>query len=102
MLITAFVRTPFLSNFLAYLSLFIYYSQNVFTYQIVVLQEKDTLFKMIWLNTEGKILVIQFKKKKEVNHSVNTTVKNLPAMQETQVQSLAQEDPLENSMDSRD
>ena len=27
------------------------------------------------------------------------TVKNLPAMQETWVQSLGQEDPLENSMD---
>ena len=29
---------------------------------------------------------------------VTQTVKNLPAMQETQVQSLGQEDPLENEM----
>ena len=49
---------------------------------------------MIWLNTEGKVLVIQFKKKK-VNHSINTVEKNLPAMQEIQVQSLGQEDPQE-------
>ena len=57
-------------------------------------KKKIPLFKMIWLNTEGKVLVIQLKKKK-VSHSINTVVKNLPAMQETQVQSLGQEDPLE-------
>ena len=43
-------------------------------------RKKIQLFKMIWLNTEGKVLVSQFKKKKKVNHSINTTAKNLPAM----------------------
>ena len=33
-----------------------------------------------------------------MQHGPGSDVKNLPAMQETRVQSLAQEDPLENGM----
>lgn len=32
--------------------------------KLLYCKKKIPLFKMIWLNTEGKVLVIQFKKKK--------------------------------------
>ena len=34
--------------------------------KLLYCKKKIPLFKMIWLNTEGKVLVIQFKKKKPI------------------------------------
>ena len=47
--------------------------------------KKNYFFSFLYLRLTGASLVAQ-------------TVKNLPAMQETQVQSLGQEDPLEKEM----
>ena len=62
----------------------------------VVSESTESDFKMYSLND---YMMLSFTRRKEISdYLVAQTVKNLPAMTGTQVQSLGQEDPLEKGM----